>query len=312
MLLLHRILQDGINHFSDQTYLKYETELLNKAIASVNTRFRGHKDFKSLKKLKKTLHNFFEMNLSDSLMDFKSLLPDSNLLDDLYFPARSNLEYILVRLQGAGKLCARIFETCKISANLLLQKIHIGQYWNVCLIIFSFVSRIFIVIKNTIKFVSDLYAKLLLFSTKLQNTNTAWLPKGYKFPKDLITWLDIKDLESEMNVIEIEDETPDLIKYFSLIEDEDDDEVQFCGEYIMLDDEKEANTSRKSNQEQIECIDLRGFDLDEDIGEVIEIDETFDDSVMIVDEEIKPQAAKKKLNKKKVGKKKGKKNKGIL
>ncbi|KAJ8946718.1 hypothetical protein NQ318_020812 [Aromia moschata] len=182
-------------------------------------------------------------------------------------PLKDLLDYILVRLQGIGKLMERLVESSKIAAYLLDKRMHTGHFWKIAFIMFS---------------------KLLPFSSQLKNTGSGWLPPSYILPQDLGKWMDVDWLEfdEEVQIVGVPTEIPDIMKFFDLVDDDDD--VQFCEEYLMIEDDEddeaeihfnEANDYKAKIPFTQRLSQLRGFDNSEDIGEVIDIE----DSLVISD-----------------------------
>lgn len=86
----------------------------------------------------------------------------------------------------------RMYDMCLIIASELNERICIGHFWKIFILLFAVISRISILLKFNTKFMCDLYGKLLSYSYKLINTGKNWLPKGYDLPSDLRTWLSVQ------------------------------------------------------------------------------------------------------------------------
>lgn len=247
-------------------------------------KFRMHKDFKYMEKVSKCLEIFFKMNLSNHINYFLQLIPGP-AKKITYLPTRDMLDYILVRLQGLSKLLVRIVETSKIAADLLQQKLHTGNFWMITLLSFSMVSRVYVIARYMAKFTCNIYDKIIPFRNKLHNTSSNnFLPQDYILPKDLRHWLNVDWIDEEVKIIEIDDELLS-IKFFDLV-DEDEDDVEFCKEYIDIkDDDDDDDDGDKDDEVQLTAADivkkvkkkidvtvLRGF-VDDDVGEVIDLAE---------------------------------------
>ncbi|XP_018569494.1 MATH and LRR domain-containing protein PFE0570w-like [Anoplophora glabripennis] len=277
---LSKVFREGKEHFDNEHYMRAEYKVMSVIIYRMKQKFRCAKDFKALEKICKALDNYFEICISKDLKNFMNLIPP-RYTDETYLPNKSVLDYILVRLQGMVKLLERIVETCKITAYLFNRRLHTGHFWKIGFIVFSLVSRIYILAKYGAKFICEFYNKLLPFSRQLKNSGRNWLPENYVLPTDLQKWMNVDwlDVDDELQVIEAS-EIPSITQFFDLVNDDDD--IQFCDEYIMIDDDdvKLGNEFNKLVDVKESIQKMRGFDMDEDIGEVIEVDDSlFEESI---------------------------------
>nr|CAH7752229.1 unnamed protein product [Callosobruchus chinensis] len=269
---LRQVCRDAKQFFEDKRYMHVEYLILSRIVYRMKQKFRSAKDFKAVVKMYKTLDNYFKINMSAYINTFMELIPYNYEDDSTYLPTKNLIDFILVRHQGLVKLLVRIVETSKLAAHLLEERIHIGHSWQSAFTLFAIASRIYVLSKFIIQKTCDFYQKLYPFSNKLKNLGADWLKSDYQLPKDLRQWLNIDwlDVDDEVKIIE-EPEVPRIIDFFDLVDD--DDEVQFCDEYIILD---ESLINVKGNKKHKHMVDdniktLRGFDL-EDEGEVIEVD----------------------------------------
>lgn len=276
-----KVFREGKKFFDSEHYMRAEYAVMSKIVYRTKQKFRTSKDFKALEKVYKALYNYFEINISNDLQSFMNLIP-ARYTEETYLPNKNLLDYILVRLQGIVKLLERIVESCKITAYLFNRRIHTGHFWKIGIIIFSLVSRIYILAKHSAKFICEFYIKLLPFSRQLKNSGRNWLPDGYKLPTDLQKWMDVDwlDIDDELQIIETP-ELPTIKQFFDLV---DDDDIEFCQEYIMVDDDDIELINGLQNLNKInikqDIQEMRGFGIDEDIGEIIEIN----DSTILFDE----------------------------
>ncbi|VEN38403.1 unnamed protein product [Callosobruchus maculatus] len=267
---LRQVCRDAKQFFEDKRYMHVEYLILSRIVYRMKQKFRSSKDFKAVVKMYKTLDNYFKINMSAYINTFMELIPYNYEDDSTYLPTKNLIDFILVRHQGLVKLLVRIVETSKLTAHLLEERIHIGHSWQSAFTLFAIASRIYVLGKFIIQKTCDLYQKLYPFSNKLKNLGADWLKSDYQLPKDLRQWLNIDwlDVDDEVRIIE-EPELPRIIDFFDLV---DDDDVQFCDEYIILDESLiNARGSKKHKHMANDSIKtLRGFDL-EDEGEVIEV-----------------------------------------
>ncbi|CAH1962294.1 unnamed protein product [Acanthoscelides obtectus] len=270
IVYLRQVCRDSRQFFEDKKIMHAEYLILSRIVYRMKQKFRSAKDFKAVVKMYKTLDNYFKINIAEYINTFMELIPYNYEDDSTYLPTKNLVDYILVRHQGIVKLLVRIVETSKLAAHLLEERIHIGHSWQGAFILFAIASRVYVLSKFIIQKACDFYQKLLPFSSKLKNLGTDWLKSDYKLPKDLRQWLNVDwlDIDDEVKILE-EPEIPRITDFFDLVDDED---VQFCDEYIVLDDSLLNRKGNKNNTMlEYSIKSLRGFDL-EDEGEIIEID----------------------------------------
>lgn len=280
-------IQEAIAYFENQKLLHQEAALLSRCIYRMKWKFRTAKDMKTIEKLKKSLVTYLELDIVSTLKSFRYLIPAEYQSKRIYLPTKNMLDHILVRLQGLGMLLKRMMCTCRVSAVLSQKRLHLGHFWNMAVILLAIISRIYILVKDMIKYACDLYVSLRPFSAILKNTGAAWLPADYTLPGTLMDWLQLDWPEIANNVIEIPDDDVDaddapLIAYFDLVDDSDDDDDDSCvevsDEYVLVnDDDDEDETTIADNIDRVHNSTvnmLNGFVLDEenvDVGvEVID------------------------------------------
>lgn len=173
---------------------------------------------------------------------------------------------------GLVKLMERTYDTCILVASELNSRLYIGHFWKLFFILFALVSRITVLIKFNTKFLCELYGKLLSHCNKLQIVGTKWLPENYILPTDLRSWLGVPWVYEEEFVDLTFESNNSIVDFFNLVDDdEDDNDVLFCDEYILLDDEDKniINDFNKlpSIKKSLHHNRMRGFSIsEEDIG----------------------------------------------
>ncbi|KAK9880098.1 hypothetical protein WA026_008613 [Henosepilachna vigintioctopunctata] len=281
---LEAILQEGAKFYKEQYLLNLESALLARIIYRMKRKFRNSKDFRTLEKVKKDLMKFVQIDISKKLEFLLSLMPKNIFEVEVFLPTKNMLDFILIRLQGVGKILCQVVQMCKLTAWYYERRLHLGHFWRLALVAIGLMSRIHILSLNIIKFTCLLYTRLLPFSHKLKNSGREWLPKEYIFPKDLKAWLNIEWSKME-EVIEIADKDFNLA-LIDLVEDSDDD-IQFCKEYIELDHDEDLEiiTEFKRINKKIKPIEyedslavLRGFSSKFiDTGEVMSLSDEKDE-----------------------------------
>ncbi|XP_045474688.1 uncharacterized protein LOC123680698 isoform X2 [Harmonia axyridis] len=266
------ILQDGMNFYNEQNLLNIDIALLTRIVYRMKTKFRNSKDFQGLEKVKKNILIFHEMNISKKLEYLLSILPIYDYQQVIVsLPTKNMIDYILVQLQGIGKILCSVIEQCKLTFILYEHRLYLGHFWKLALIAISLVSRIHILCLNILKFTCLFYLRLLPFSHKLKNVTKNWLPKEYAFPKDLQTWLNVEWTKLE-EVIEILDKDFN----FTMIDlaDDSDDDVEYIEideDSKIIEDFRKIMKTRVEKQDFDEPINYHGKNID--VGEEILDDE---------------------------------------
>uniref|UniRef100_A0A6P7GP49 Nucleolus and neural progenitor protein-like n=1 Tax=Diabrotica virgifera virgifera TaxID=50390 RepID=A0A6P7GP49_DIAVI len=250
--------------FKKDRHMEAEYLVFSRIVYRMKQKFRTSKDFKYLERIYKCLKVYFNMNLAQYVDRFSELIP-KRYKPDTRLPSRNLLDYILIRVQGATKLLEKMVDLCKEAADLLLVRIKIGQFWKLALIVYSIVSRIYILAKFTVNQLCEFYKKLIGFS-KMLLPSKKWLPQGYILPDDLKKWLNISWLDDDIQIIEHSLPTSEIMKFFDLVDDDSD--IEFCDEYILIQekDDKDLEVITPVTTFKIE-------DDDDDPGVVIEIDD---------------------------------------
>ncbi|KAJ3650214.1 hypothetical protein Zmor_021915 [Zophobas morio] len=217
--LLHAVLQEGVNFFSNQHHLFTEAALLSRSVYRFKVKFRSSKDFKIVEKLNHILRTYQRMHISAALNVLLVTIPQNYKANNTYMLTKNMFDYVLVRLQGVGKLLCATLEACKEVSTAMQQRLRLGHFWKVAIVIFATAARVFVVAKNALKYCCELYGNLLPYSSSLGNSGVQWLPEGYSFPAHLDEWLEIDWLDLD-NVIDILDD--ESILFYVKLTDSDD------------------------------------------------------------------------------------------
>lgn len=245
-------------------------------------KFRTSKDFKALEKVTKSLERYFGMNLPSDLQTLMDLIPE-NYIDELYLPTKNVIDYIMVRLQGVVKLFEYVMKTSVDIAYMLNIRIQTGHFWRIGFILFSIISRIYVLSKHIIKATCNFYLKLLSISPALKYVGKIWLPENYIFPDNLESSLDIDILQIDKDFQKMQEPTAviEILDYFKLVEDSDT-ELEFT-EVLNEGVHNRPNIINK-NDKNILNKRIQEFNSGEDIGEVIEISDNNNDVKGVVSE----------------------------
>ncbi|EFA10549.1 uncharacterized protein LOC135265320 [Tribolium castaneum] len=267
--LLKITLTDAVAFFDNQQHLCTEAALLSRTVYRLKMKFRSSKDFKAVEKLSRVLRTYLQMQFSTTLKYVLDLIPPNYKVLKTFFLTKNMIDFLLVRLQGLGKTLCRVLDTCKVISELTLQRFRLGHFWKIAAIVYAITARIFVITRGIFKFVCELYGNLLPFSGMLANAGGQWLPDGYVFPPKLKDWLGVDWLNLEDNVIEIPDDEPS-VAFFKLLDDSDD-EVEFCDEYIVVNDEPSVQEVKDSDVELCEDNVSKEEESDNevDVGELV-------------------------------------------
>lgn len=200
-----------------------EVALITRIIYRMKTKFQNSKDFQTFEKVEKTMKIFQNMNIPRKLEYLLSIIPECINYQQIVvsLPTKNMVDYILVQLQGVGKILSRAIDYSKLTVKMYEHRLHLGHFWKLALFAIASISRIHLLTLNIVKYTCTLYARLLPFSHHLKNVTVNWLPKEYVFPKDLKSWLNVQWTKLE-EVIEIPDENFNL-SFIDLAGDSDDD-----------------------------------------------------------------------------------------
>jgi hypothetical protein len=270
--LLGITIKDGIEFFENQQHLFTEATLLSRTVYRLKMKFRSSKDFKAVEKLNRVLRTYLHVQISKALKTLSNSIPQNYKANQSNMFTKNMMDFVLVRIQGLGKLLCRILETCKIVSGLTQQRLRLGHFWKIAMIIFAVTARIFVIARTILKYTCELYQSLLAFSSNLNNSGVRWLPKLYVFPSRLDDWLGVDWLDLENTVIEIPDEEPGM-SYLNLLEDSDED-VEFCDEYVLVKDDSLLEETEQLSESVELCEDTEEHSNDQvDVGEVINLSE---------------------------------------
>ncbi|XP_055640735.1 uncharacterized protein LOC129778089 [Toxorhynchites rutilus septentrionalis] len=156
-----------------------------------NDRFYNMHGFRQLKKLKQALLRFRVVDVSHVLSNMSSMLPYTGYLEkSVELPTRSNLDYLLVRLQGLGKLFCRIVVLAKDAAKYYVRFITTSYFFNLTSIFLCLLAEIWCMSKVMCARIVDFYNRLVPFRMLLEDAGKQWPTEGEcVFPDDLATWL---------------------------------------------------------------------------------------------------------------------------
>uniref|UniRef100_A0A182MTF1 Nucleolus and neural progenitor protein-like N-terminal domain-containing protein n=1 Tax=Anopheles culicifacies TaxID=139723 RepID=A0A182MTF1_9DIPT len=161
-------------------------------------RLRNMHGFQVMRRLNQMLIRFKNMDLLHIIMDFHSFLPESSYIErEINLPVRSNLEHLLVKLQGLSKMLLRVVFLTKEAARYHVKQLAKGFMYHIFALFLGLVAELWLFARSVCKRTVQFYDELYPFLPILPETKKKWLPEGYELPASLCTWLG-EDYEREI------------------------------------------------------------------------------------------------------------------
>lgn len=182
---------EALGFFQSQRSFENAAAYVKRFCVRWNNRFYNMHGFRLLKRLNQSLLRYRTVDIVYLLTNIASLLPDGNYLEKTaQLPTRANLDYLLVRLQGLGKLFCRIVALAWDAARYYVRFMSTGYFFNVSSMFLCLLAEIWYKSKIICQRIVVFYNQLLPFRSYLQNASEVW-PSGIQclFPEDLGAWL---------------------------------------------------------------------------------------------------------------------------
>lgn len=153
--------------------------------------FRNMHGFQVMRRLNKTLLRIKGMNLFWDVHGFHEFLPTARSIGrkEVKLPVRSNLEYLLVRLQGLIKLFVRVVYLAKDAARYQLKLLNIHFFFFQNTLFLASMGEMWSMARETCQKLNEFYTALFEGLTILPEAGDPWLPKDYHLPTNLAKWL---------------------------------------------------------------------------------------------------------------------------
>ncbi|XP_065087232.1 uncharacterized protein LOC135708964 [Ochlerotatus camptorhynchus] len=182
---------EALGFFESQKSFEKAAAYVSRFSVRWNNRFYNMHGFRLLKRLNQSLLRFRSVDIVHLLTNLASLLPDGNYLEKTaQLPTLANLDYLLVRLQGLGKLFCRIVALAWDAARYYVRFMSTGYFFNISSMFLCLLAEVWFKSKDICQRIVAFYNRLLPFRLFLQNTSEEW-PSGIKciYPEDLGVWL---------------------------------------------------------------------------------------------------------------------------
>ncbi|KFB53204.1 AGAP003214-PA-like protein [Anopheles sinensis] len=152
--------------------------------------FRNMHGFQVMRRLDKTLHRIKGINIYWDVHGFHEFLAADNYTGkEVKLPVRSNLEYLLVRLQGLIKLFMRVVYLAKDAASYQLKLINASFFFHHNALFLSSMGELWSLARNACRKLNKFYTGLYAGLRILPEADEPWLPKDYHLPASLAKWL---------------------------------------------------------------------------------------------------------------------------
>ena len=202
-----------------------ENTLLKCFLYKLTSVMSNDKSFKTTKQIQKSMNKLQELDLHSI---FKSLLleQDSQLFSAAryaFIPPQPRFQFVLVRIQGTSRLLAQVLCSCKNLGSLTLQKIHLGHFMNINIILMSFCARIWYLIEfyiittrflklyylfralslHMLCLLNDIYKDTITILNRKEfpESTVKLLPDGQNLPVDLVQWLETDSALKEISYL---------------------------------------------------------------------------------------------------------------
>ncbi|XP_035895712.1 uncharacterized protein LOC118504815 [Anopheles stephensi] len=223
------------------------TAYLSSFCRSYRNRKRNMHGFQIMRRINQALVRMKRMNLVHVIMDLHSFFPESNFIDrQVNLPVRSNLEYLLVRMQGLAKLLLRVVYLTKEAARYHLKQIAIVFLYHSFAMFLGLMGELWLfaraICRRTVEFYNRLHPVLNILPNADQQQ---WLPDGYELPADLAGWLG-EEYEREILYI---CQGKDMLELgvnsniFNLLDHHSKDEME--NELTRMEDEAKTNSKEE-------------------------------------------------------------------
>ncbi|XP_029178278.1 uncharacterized protein LOC114946050 [Nylanderia fulva] len=192
------VLNTTIKDLESMDILHAEATALSRLIYRMKNKFRSDKGLRCMVALNKALINYYNMSLLKEYKDLQSVI---EIEDEIHIlPSKQMLEYVLVRTQGFAKLMAKVEDIARHSAHFLKARINLGHAWNIALIAYATVSRIWFCSKLILQKSCGWYNNLYSCSKNFEYVGLPWIPKSQSLPSNLRLWLSLDWLNAETNM----------------------------------------------------------------------------------------------------------------
>ncbi|XP_058057871.1 uncharacterized protein LOC131208942 [Anopheles bellator] len=181
-----------VNYFAALYKFEKAAAYLSRFCYKWKDRLRNMHGFQIMRRINQTLLRIKNLDLLRDITNFHSFLPESSYIEKMVsLPVRSNLEHLLIRLQGMAKLLMRVVLLTKEAARYQLKQIsraflfyHNGMF-------LALMGELWLLARSICRRVNMYYGELYPHLPILPECATmgGWLPAGYRLPANLAEWI---------------------------------------------------------------------------------------------------------------------------
>ncbi|XP_049530918.1 uncharacterized protein LOC125948677 [Anopheles darlingi] len=163
---------------------------LSRFCVRYKARQRNMHGFQIMRRLNQTLLRIKKLDIVREITDFHSFLPESSYIEKVMrLPVRSNLEHLLIRLQGLAKLLLRVVLLTKDAACYQLKQINRVFLFYHSSIFLALMGELWLLARNISRRVNQYYDELYPMLSILPDCTERWLPNQYTLPPSIAEWI---------------------------------------------------------------------------------------------------------------------------
>jgi len=190
--------------------LEEELKLLTTLLYKNHNRFRNDKGYKTLRMLEKSCLRLCDNDLTNSVTDFLSFIPDSSASNNLCLPTLSMCQYVLHNVHNSAQNLHRTEVLCRKSGLLNIQRLNLGHFWGVGAVHLAVIGRLWILSRNILVKYHHIYHNLHNICQYLPGSAlNIVLPENllHLIPEDIRSSLDKTEASKDVpdNVVTVED-----------------------------------------------------------------------------------------------------------
>uniref|UniRef100_A0A182N5B3 DUF4477 domain-containing protein n=1 Tax=Anopheles dirus TaxID=7168 RepID=A0A182N5B3_9DIPT len=179
-----------LQYYSTLSKFERSAAFMSRFCNKWKNRLRNMHGFQIMRRLNQTLIRIKGMDLVSIIVEFHNFMPNANFIErEVNLPVRSNLEYLLVRLQGLAKLLMRVVYLTKEAARYHLKQLANGFLYHQYSIFLALSGEVWLFARGVCRRTEQFYKKLYTALPILPVTKANWLPEGYDLPSSLAAWL---------------------------------------------------------------------------------------------------------------------------
>ncbi|KAL6100587.1 nepro [Pungitius sinensis] len=179
--------------------LQTEVRTLYKMLYVLNNSSRGNKTFKGLKQVEQCINRLKSMKLDDALQELKDLCPNriqrglSVTAGVCDVPSQPMLEWLCLKVLGAGRLMSCTLNRCSKAFTLSKQQLKWEEFIVLNMVIISMLSRLWVVFRGILVSLSALYQQLLQLLGEVADAHPMPFLRDFSLPADMGQFLGPSD-----------------------------------------------------------------------------------------------------------------------